>query len=70
MDTHLDVGPPVYFITHDIDVTRRPGQQALCTRFTTCDDFSVANTLEAERKRPAVSYMSDPTASWIDDFFT
>src|SRR6266850_1760922 len=70
MDTYLNIGPPVYFVSHDVDVTRRPGQQALCARFTTCDDFSVANTLEAERKRPTVSYLSDPASSWIDDFLT
>lgn len=69
LDTYLDIGPPVYFIAHDIDVTRRPGQQSLCGRFTTCDDLSVANVLEAERKRSEVSFISQPTASWIDDFF-
>lgn len=68
MDAYLDVGPPVYFVTHDIDVTTRPGQQELCGRFTTCDDFSVANVLEAERKRPESSFISEPSASWIDDF--
>jgi Niemann-Pick C1 protein len=28
----------------------------------------MANVLEAERKRPASSFISEPTASWIDDF--
>ncbi|KAG6886081.1 hypothetical protein C0993_004071 [Termitomyces sp. T159_Od127] len=68
LDAYLDVGPPVYFVTRDIDVTQRSGQQALCARFTTCQEFSVANTLEAERKRPEASFISEPSASWIDDF--
>lgn len=68
MNAFLDVGPPVYFVTYDIDVTERPGQRELCGRFTTCDDFSVANVLEAERKRPESSFISEPSASWIDDF--
>ncbi|KAG6833792.1 hypothetical protein H0H87_001224 [Tephrocybe sp. NHM501043] len=68
LDAYLDVGPPVYFVSHNIDVTHRAGQQALCGRFTTCEDFSVANTLEAERKRPEASFISEPSASWIDDF--
>ncbi|KAG0705425.1 patched family-domain-containing protein [Suillus ampliporus] len=68
LDVYLDVGPPVYFVSHDLDATKRPGQQELCGRFTTCDDFSVANVLEAERKRPELSFISQPTASWIDDF--
>ncbi|KAJ6629226.1 multidrug efflux transporter AcrB transmembrane domain-containing protein [Mycena sp. CBHHK59/15] len=70
LDMYLDVGPPVYFVSHDIDVTQRLGQQALCGRFTTCEDFSVANSLEAERKRPESSFISEPTASWIDNFFS
>lgn len=69
LDAYLDVGPPVYFVSRDLDVTVRAGQQALCGRFTTCEDFSVANVLEAERKRPAISFISEPSASWIDDFF-
>ncbi|KAG6855074.1 hypothetical protein C0991_006003 [Blastosporella zonata] len=68
LDAYLDVGPPVYFVSRNIDVTQRVGQQALCGRFTTCQDFSVANTLEAERKRPEASFISEPSASWIDDF--
>jgi Niemann-Pick C1 protein len=69
LDAYLDVGPPVYFVSRDIDLTQRPGQQALCGRFTTCDEFSVANVLEAERQRSESSFISDPSASWIDDFF-
>lgn len=70
VDMYLDVGPPVYFVSRDLDVTQRAGQQALCGRFTTCEDFSVANSLEAERKRPQSSFISEPTASWIDNFLT
>lgn len=68
LDKYLEVGPPVYFVSRDIDVTERNGQKALCARFPTCNDFSVANILEAERKRPESSFISEPSASWIDDF--
>ncbi|KAF9485399.1 multidrug efflux transporter AcrB transmembrane domain-containing protein [Pholiota conissans] len=68
LDAYLDVGPPVYFVARDIDVTQRTGQRALCGRFSTCDDLSVANRLEAERKRTESSFIAEPSASWIDDF--
>lgn len=68
LDVYLEIGPPVYFVSRDIEVTERSGQQALCGRFTTCQALSVANTLEAERQRRASSFISQPTASWIDDF--
>ncbi|KIY45848.1 multidrug efflux transporter AcrB transmembrane domain-containing protein [Fistulina hepatica ATCC 64428] len=68
VDKYLDVGPPVYFVSSDVNVTSKGGQQALCGRFTTCEDSSVANILEAERKRPESSFISQPSASWIDDF--
>ncbi|KAF6762740.1 patched family-domain-containing protein [Ephemerocybe angulata] len=68
LDAYLDVGPPVYFVSTDIDVTKRKGQQSICGRFTTCKDNSVANRLEGERKRPESSFISEPTASWIDEF--
>jgi len=68
LDAYLDVGPPVYFVATDIDPTKRPNQQALCGRFTTCSDTSLAIRLEGERKRVESSFISEPTASWIDDF--
>ena len=68
LDKYLDVGPPVYFVVHNTDLTTRQGQRTLCGRFTTCDDFSASNVLEAERKRPESSFISEPAAVWIDDF--
>jgi Niemann-Pick C1 protein len=70
VDAYLDVGPPVYFIAKGVDVAKRAGQQALCGRFTTCPDYSIANRLEAERKRPETSYINQPSASWIDNFLS
>ncbi|KAF5322599.1 hypothetical protein D9619_000975 [Psilocybe cf. subviscida] len=68
LDAYFDVGPPVYFVARDINVTHRLGQQELCGRFSTCQDSSVANRLEAERKRAESSFIAEPSASWIDDF--
>ena len=65
---YFDVGPPVYFVAEHADVTARHGQQQLCGRFTTCLELSVANSLEAERKRPDSSFLASPPAAWIDDF--
>ncbi|KAF7793633.1 hypothetical protein EIP86_004748 [Pleurotus ostreatoroseus] len=74
VDAYLDIGPPVYFVVADTDVTTRSTQQALCGRFTTCQDLSVANRLEGERKRElevkGSSYIADPAASWIDNMLS
>lgn len=69
VDRYLDIGPPVYFVVDHLDVTTRAAQRSLCGRFTTCDELSVASTLDAERKRPSVSFLANPPAVWIDDFF-
>ncbi|EAW06602.1 sphingolipid transporter NCR1 [Aspergillus clavatus NRRL 1] len=69
LDAYFGTGPPVYFVTRDVNVTERRHQQQLCGRFTTCEEFSLSFVLEQESKRPNVSYISGSAASWIDDFF-
>lgn len=69
LETYFDAGAPVYFVTRDLNVTERKHQRELCGRFSTCEEFSLANVLEQERKRPEVSYIADATASWLDDYF-
>jgi len=66
---YFDAGPPVYFVTRGFNGTERKHQQQICARYTTCQQLSLTNILEQERKRPEISYISSPTASWIDDFF-
>lgn len=66
---YFDSGPPVYFVTRELNVSQRVHQQQLCARFTTCEQASLANVLEQERKRPEISYIASTPANWIDDFF-
>jgi Niemann-Pick C1 protein len=66
---YFDSGPPVYFVTRELNVTERVHQQQLCSRFTTCEQESLTNILEQERKRPNISYIASTAASWIDDYF-
>lgn len=66
---YFDAGPPVYFVTKELNVTKRLDQKELCGRFSTCDQESLANIIEAERKRPEISYISASAANWVDDFF-
>ncbi|KAK7414623.1 niemann-Pick type C-related protein 1 [Neonectria punicea] len=66
---YLEIGPPVYFVDRGADISKREQQQAACSRFTTCQPLSLTNSLELERQRPESSFISSPTASWIDDFF-
>ncbi|KAI5292339.1 hypothetical protein KEM52_006430 [Ascosphaera acerosa] len=65
---YFDTGPPVYFVTRDVNITQRAHQQQLCGRFSTCDDYSLNFVLEQEAKRSNVSYITGATASWLDDF--
>jgi Niemann-Pick C1 protein len=66
---YFDAGPPVYFVTKELNVTTRREQKEICGRFSTCDQDSLANIIEAERKRPEVSYLAASAANWLDDFF-
>lgn len=65
---YLGVGPPVYFVTQGQNATEINNQQALCGRFSTCDTYSLSNILEQERKRPSISFIAEPAASWVDDY--
>ncbi|GAA5983298.1 hypothetical protein JCM11641_002254 [Rhodosporidiobolus odoratus] len=68
LDAYLDVGPPVYFVASGVNLTSLDGIRETCGRFSTCDEYSLANVLEAERKRPETSYLAQPPAVWLDDF--
>lgn len=69
LDDYFGVGPPVYFVVKELNVTQREHQLQLCGQFSTCDSYSLANILEQERKRSELSYIADPAASWVDNFF-
>ncbi|KAF3917882.1 hypothetical protein ABW20_dc0107538 [Dactylellina cionopaga] len=66
---YFGAGPPVFFVTKEYNVTRLEEQRAVCGRFTTCNQFSLGNVLEQERKRSEVSYIAKPVANWMDDYF-
>lgn len=65
---YLDVGPPIYFVVEDLDVTQKVHQKELCSKFTTCDAFSLVNVIDQESARSNESTVAEPVASWIDDF--
>lgn len=66
---YFGTGPPVYFVTRDVNITDRVRQRQICGSFSACDEYSLSYILEQESKRPDVSYISETTASWFDDFF-
>ena len=67
-ESYFNVGPPVYFMVKNINLTNFEGQSITCARYSNCSTWSIANILEQERKRPNISYIAQPTASWMDDF--
>ncbi|GMM55143.1 hypothetical protein DAKH74_017590 [Maudiozyma humilis] len=64
--SYFQAGPPVYFVVQGVDLTSRAGQVQLCGRFTPCEQYSLVNVLEQERRRSTVV---EPVANWLDDFF-
>ncbi|CEG69122.1 hypothetical protein RMATCC62417_05252 [Rhizopus microsporus] len=68
MSQYFNVGPPVYFVVKNANLTDRQEQQKVCGRFPACEEKSLANILELERKRANVSFIGEPTSVWLDDF--
>lgn len=65
---YLDVGPPLFLVIKDLDLTVRDNQKKVCGKFGGCDEFSVANILEQEYKRGDKSTLTTPASSWLDDY--
>lgn len=65
---YLNVGPPVFFVVQDLDVTNRTNQQMLCGKFPSCDEFSLSNILQEEYERQELSFIAQPISNWLDDF--
>ena len=65
---YLSIGPPVYFVTRDLNATERSHQLQICGAFSTCDEYSLEYILKQESNRPEISQITGATASWIDDF--
>lgn len=70
MAKYINVGPPMFLVVKNLDLTSRENQQKVCGKFSTCEEFSLSNILEQEYKRSDVSTITDPLSNWLDDFLT
>ncbi|KAI7850767.1 patched family-domain-containing protein [Circinella umbellata] len=68
LNDYLNIGPPVYFVVRNANMTDLAIQKKICGRFPACDPLSLSTILEQERKRSKVSYIGEPTSVWVDDF--
>lgn len=63
LDLYLEIGPPVYFVIRhepDLNITQTINVEKVCGRFSACEEYSVANVLEAERKRTDSPFLAEP----------
>lgn len=67
---YLNVGPPIFVVMPDANITHRAEQQKVCGKFGACNEFLVANIMEQEYKRGNVSTVASPASNWLDDFLS
>jgi len=66
----MRVGPPLFFVVKDVNMsTHAPDVNRICST-SHCDDNSVQNQIERAARQPTVSYIAAPPASWLDDFLS
>lgn len=65
---YLNVGPPIYFVVDNLNLTVTENQQKICGRFAGCNQYSLGNILEQEYNKEN-GIIADPLSSWLDDFF-
>lgn len=66
---HFNEGPPMFVVVQGADITNRTIQEQYCGKFSACDEYLVANILQMEYARGKKSTISQPSTSWLDDFF-
>ncbi|QPG73197.1 hypothetical protein FOA43_000504 [Brettanomyces nanus] len=67
MYKYLNVGPPIYWVVDNNNVSSIDEQRHLCGKFTTCDSMSFVNILQQEYKREGLSTIAEPVAMYLVD---